>query len=697
MAQQKMSVQLLDSAPPRIRFGDKTAAVNVLDRATLMQLELLLDQLEQAPPPLLLLDSALPHCFIAGADIREIEAVTNANEASQLVQQGQAICQRFHTLPSITIAIISGSCMGGGLELALACDYIIAVQHHATKLGLPEVKIGIHPGFGGCVRLPQRVGWPQAVTMITTGMAVDDKRANNIGLSDITCHAGAVDRAVALLQSRGKRSSTVPQPWWFRVWPVRQLFFILAERKMAQQFSHVDVATCYPALPAALKLLREIYGMNDGLALAREAESLAKLAESSACKHLIRCFFLGQSLKSKPANTTLPKQSTVAVYGAGIMGHGIAWVASKGGRVDLHDMAAAPLSRAMAALTKIDRSHGKRIEQLRPALDDSGLAQCGVVIEAVLESIEVKQALWQRIEPLVADDTLLLSNTSSLSISEQQQGVTHPERLAGLHFFNPAPKMPLVEIIAGEKTSSATIEKVRKLAISWGKFPVVVADQPGFLVNRCLLPYIGAAFTLLSAGESVQRIDSALKCYGMPMGALELADRIGLDICLHVGTQLEQAFGARMAVPDWLQTVVDDGILGKKSGAGFYNFTTKTPTINSAILHYFGGKKPAEKAFDANMEKGDASGMGNQQIVDRCLLPLITEALRCLQEKVVSSADQLDAAMIFGIGYPPFRGGPLHDFSNHHNHAELLLQAQHWQLDDTDILQQWIEQQKDKT
>jgi len=688
-----MSVQLLDSTPPRIRFGDDATQVNLLDRTTLTQLAQLLDQLEQAPPPLLVLDSALPHCFIAGADIHEIEAVNNASEANQLVQQGQAICQRFHALPSITIAVISGSCMGGGLELALACDYIIAVQHHATKLGLPEVKIGIHPGFGGCLRLPQRVGWPQAITMITTGMAVDGRRAQKIGVADITCHAGAVDRALTLLQSRGKRRAMPPQPWWFRLWPVRQLFFLLAERKMAQQFPHLDLASCYPALPAVLKLLRELYGMSDGLALAREAESLANLAETSASKHLIRCFFLGQALKSKPANTTLPKRSQVAVYGAGVMGHGIAWVASKRARVDLHDVAAAPLGRAMQALAKRDRSHGKRLQQLRPTLDDSGLAQCGVVIEAVLESIEVKQALWQRIEPLVADDTLLLSNTSSLSIGAQQQGLAHPERLAGLHFFNPAPKMPLVEIIAGKKTAATTIDQVRKLAISWGKYPVVVADRPGFLVNRCLLPYIGAAFALLSAGESVQRIDSALKCYGMPMGALELADRIGLDICLHVGSQLEQAFGARMAVPAWLKAMVSDGILGKKSGAGFYQFTEKTPSINSAVCHYFGGSKPAEKEFDANMKQENASGMENQQIVQRCLLPLIIESLRCLQEEVVSSADQLDAAMIFGIGYPPFKGGPLHDFSNHHNHAELLLQAQQWQLDGTDILQQWIEQQ----
>jgi len=685
-----MSVQLLATTPPRLRFGDDNTRVNVLDRTTLAQLEQALDQLEQAPPPLLLIDSLLAHCFIAGADIHELEAVADAATANQLAQRGQAVCQRLHQLASVTIVVVSGSCMGGGLELSLACDYIIAVQHDSTKLGLPEVKIGIHPGFGGCLRLPQRVGWPQAVTMITTGMAVNANHAVRIGLADIACHAGAVDRAVELLQSRGKRKAASPQPWWFQIWPVRWLFFLLAERKTQQQFPHLDLDRCYPALPAVLKLLRETYGMSDGLALAREAESLAALAESSVCKHLIRCFFLGNTLKRRAHNVTMPDQPQVAVYGAGVMGHGIAWVASKYDRVDLHDVAASPLSKALLALAKLDRSHGQRLMQLRPALDDSGLAHCGVVIEAVPESIEAKRALWQRIEPLVADDTLLLSNTSSLSISEQQQGLAHPERLAGLHFFNPAPKMPLVEIIAGEHTTSATIDQVRQLAIGWGKYPVVVADRPGFLVNRCLLPYISAAFALLSSGESPQHIDGALKCYGMPMGALELADRIGLDICLHVGTQLEQAFGARMAVPDWLTTMVNDGLLGKKSGAGFYHFSGKSPTTNTAANRYFGGTLPAEKEFNANMNNGKTTAMESNRIVQRCLLPLVIEALHCLQEKVVNDHDQLDGAMIFGIGYPPFRGGPLHDFGNHHNHADLLQQATSWQLDGTELLQQWL-------
>ncbi len=681
-----MSLRLIEAEgqPPRLRFGQEDDGVNLLDRETMTQLEAALDRLEAAPPPLLLIDSALPHCFIAGADIREIEAVTDAGDAALLAQRGQAICQRLHALSSVTIAIVSGACMGGGLELALACDYIVAVDHPATSLGLPETKIGIHPGFGGCLRLPKRVGWPQAVSMILAGTTVDGRKARRLGLVDLCCRSGAVERAVAHLRRQGKRPAATVQPWWFRLWPARRLFFLIAERRLRQRFSHLDLEACYPALPATLRLLREIYGMSDGLALAREAESLAHLACKSPCKHLVRTFFLGNALKKRSDQGDDAPKKPVAVYGAGVMGHGIAWVASRKVDVDLHDVAMPPLARALRKLSGLDRSKGARLRRLRPVLDDSGLTRCGAVIEAVVESLDAKQELWRRIEPLVAEDALLLSNTSSLSITQQQAGLAHPERLAGLHFFNPAPKMPLVEVIAGEETAPEVVARVRALAISWGKHPVVVADRPGFLVNRCLLPYIGAAFALLGEGQRVQHIDGALKRYGMPMGALELADRIGLDICLHVGKRLEDAFGARMAVPGWLQEMVDDAILGEKSGAGFYRFSGEVPLPNAEVARRFGASDGARE-FDANMS--DEQAMAADDIVMRCLLPLVIEALRCLDEAVVADRDQLDAAMIFGIGYPPFRGGPLHDFANHHERALLLERAQAWALDGAALLE----------
>ncbi|RMH52312.1 MAG: fatty oxidation complex subunit alpha [Zetaproteobacteria bacterium] len=680
-----MTVALIDGDPPRLRFSS-TDGPNLLDGATMEALEGLLDRLEADPPELLCIDSADPRCFLAGADIHEIEAVGSADQAEALAQRGQAICQRLHALPSTTIAIVSGSCLGGGLELALACDYIVALEHPATRLGLPEVKIGIHPGFGGCLRLPQRVGWPQAVAMISSGRTLDPRQARRIGLADCTCRAGAVERAIAQLAARGKRRQQPPAPWWFRLWPARRLFFLIAERRLAARFPHLDLEQSYPALPALLSLMGEIYGMSDGLALAREAESLGRLACKSPCKHLVRAFFLGNRLKKLEGPRPEPP-AQVAVYGAGVMGHGIAWVASKAGRVDLHDLTPPALGRALKQLARLDRTGGRRLERIRPACDDSGLAACSVVIEAVVEDLEAKQALWRRIEPLVAEDALLLSNTSSLPISDQQQALAHPERMAGLHFFNPAPKMPLVEVIAGAATAPETIERVRRLAVAWGKYPVVVADRPGFLVNRCLLPMIGAAFALIEAGEQPQHIDGALKRYGMPMGALELADRVGLDICLHVGDELGAAWGARMAPPDWLRAMVEGGLLGKKQGGGFYRFPAgRPPQPNPAAAGYYGGRASIEREFDANMA-ARRPPMAGEEIVARCLLPLVIEALRCLDEGIVADRDTLDGAMLYGIGYPPFRGGPLHDFANHHDRARLQQQAEAWGLDGAPLLE----------
>ncbi|MDX8409355.1 MAG: 3-hydroxyacyl-CoA dehydrogenase NAD-binding domain-containing protein [Mariprofundales bacterium] len=680
-----MTVQLLrEAGQARLRFDRSDKPVNLMDGATMASLAMLLDQLEADPPAVLVVESGKPNCFVAGADVAAIEAVTDADTAAALAQQGQAICHRLQQLPSISIAVVSGACMGGGLELALACDRILTVERASTKLALPEVKIGIHPGFGGCVRLPGRVGWPQAVRMIASGASCDGKRAMRIGLADLCCRPGQEQAAISRLTQQGKRPSAVTTPWWFALWPALRIFFHLANRKLRQRFPHLDLEASYPALPALLQLLQEIYGMSEGLALAREAESLGKLAYSDSSKHLIRAFFLGNGLKKHTA-PAMAGDRHCAVYGGGVMGHGIAWVASRSGSVDLHEVAAEPLAKALSTLAKFDRTGGKRLAKIRPTLRDDGLHRAGVVIEAVLESLAVKQDLWQRIEPLVAEDALLLSNTSALAISDQQQGLAHPGRLAGLHFFNPAPKMPLVEVIAGKQTSPETIERVKQLAVRWGKFPVVVADAPGFLVNRCLMPLMAAAFRLLQAGQTAPHIDGALKCYGMPMGALELADTVGLDICHHVGKQLSDAFGARMAIPDWFARMVDDGLLGKKGKSGFYDWGGKQPVANPAACAYWDGAPAIDHEFDANLTDGRAA-MAADQVVLACLLPMLIEALRCLEEKVVADADQLDAAMIYGIGYPAFRGGLLHDFAHHHRLEDLQQAAQRLNFDGAELL-----------
>jgi len=651
----------------RLCFARKDKSVNVLDLACMKELEKHLDALEQDSPRILVLESAMPGCFIAGADISLIQSVSDCDEAERLAERGQAVCRRIEDLPAVSIALVRGACMGGGLEIALACDHIVAIHDAKTQLGLPEIKIGIHPGFGGCVRLPRRIGWPKAVEMILTGRSVDAKRARRLGLASIACHAEQGDDAVRYLADKGKVSRKGVNPWWMRLWPVRALFFQQVEKRALARFRHLDIEEAYPAVPAAIALLRSLIGLADGQAYAREAESLGRLAVTPACKNLIRVFFIGDALKKQAAAKEGREKAAAirhcAIYGGGVMGSGIAWVAAKTTTVDLHEVSEEALGRGMQNIARLAKRDPKRMRRIRPVLDHSGLKDAEVVIEAVLEELPVKRALWAEVEKHVPEDALLLTNTSSLSVTDMQKGAMHPGRIAGMHFFNPAPKMPLVEIVAGKKTSGHAVQLATALAVRWGKFPVVTADSPGFLVNRCLMPYMAAALRLLETGQKVAHVDGALKNFGMPMGAFELADNVGLDICMHVGTHLGDAFGERFVMPTWFARMVRDGLLGVKSGSGFFTYEGKKKQgVNDSLSRYLSVQPNEATGTDADIGAGGAA-MTDAEIVDACLIPMLLEALACLNEKVVEDAGHLDAAMVYGIGFPPFRGGLLHYFS----------------------------------
>ncbi|MFC1545796.1 3-hydroxyacyl-CoA dehydrogenase NAD-binding domain-containing protein [Pseudomonadota bacterium] len=653
----------------RLHLSRSDKSVNVLDELCISQLETHLDALEKSTPELLVIESGMSDCFIAGADLAIIRAVENSDAATRLAERGQAICRRIELLSSPSIAVVDGACMGGGLELAMSCDHIVAVHGEKTSLGLPEIKIGIHPGFGGCVRLPKRVGWPKAIEMILTGRPVDARRAKRIGLAELACHSEQVSDAIRHLAGIGKAERDRIEPWWFRLWPVRKFFFYKVREKALARFKHLNIEEAYPSVPGAIDLLEDIYGMSDGLAYAREAESLGKFAVTSTCKNLIRVFFLGEALKKqemvKKGKVAAAALSRTAVYGAGAMGGGIGWVATRTGEVDLHEVSSEALGRGMGLLSKLSKRDPVRLQRIRPVLDASGLGSCDVVIEAVLENIDIKKQLWADVESEVSKDTLLLTNTSSLSVTDQQAGLKHPGRVAGLHFFNPAPKMPLVEVIAGAKSTKKSLQTTAALAVRWGKFPVVVADRPGFLVNRCLMPFMSAALHLLEGGQKLEHIDGALKNFGLPMGAIELADRVGLDICHHVGSHLSESYGDRMSMPDWFDRMVDDGLLGAKSGSGFYLYEKeKRKGVNEALSSYLTGLKTEEKEFDANLSDNNRV-MSDEEIVNASLVPMLIEALACLSEGVVDSAEHLDAAMVYGIGFPPFRGGLLNHFSGY--------------------------------
>jgi len=656
-----------DGGLARLHFERSDRSVNVLDEHCIENLERHLDGLEKEPPDMLVLESGMPGCFIAGADLDVIAAVVDASAATRLAERGQALCRRIENLSSVSLALVQGACMGGGLEVALACDYIVAVEGEKTSLALPEIKIGIHPGFGGCVRLPKRVGWVKAVEMILSGRALDAKKAKRAGLAALACAPEQTMDAIAHLAAKGKAIRRRPSPWWLYLWPAKALFFQQVEKRALSRFKYLDIESAYPAVPATIALLKEIVGMSDGLALAREAESLGRLAVTPTCKNLIRVFHLGEGLKKQEAakrgRAAASAMEHAAIYGAGVMGSGIAWVAAKTTDVDLHDVAPEAISRGLKSLSKLAERDPRRLGRIRPALDASGLSDVDVVIEAVLEDIEVKRQLWQELGNKVPKHALLLSNTSSLSITEMQEGQRHAERIAGLHFFNPAPKMPLVEVVAGERTSKKTLDATCALAAAWGKYPVVVADRPGFLVNRCLMPFMVAALRLVEGGQKVTHVDGALKNFGMPMGAIELADRVGLDICLHVGRHLGECLGERYAMPSWFATMVKEGMLGEKSGAGFFLYEHgKQKEANPALKNYLaaGEVRGAESDADLGTARMD---MTDAEIVDASLLPMLVEALACLSEGIVDSPEHMEAAFIYGIGFPPFRGGPLRYFA----------------------------------
>jgi len=490
-------------------------------------------------------------------------------------------------------------------------------------------------------------------------------------LVDLVCYREKIEDGILYLARRGKRRFSGMQPWWMRLWPARAIFFAVMRNKALQRLKHLDVEEAYPAVPATIRVLSKVAGLAEGQAYAMEAASLGRLAVTPTCANLIRVFHLGQALQKQEAvkkgRERAGQIDCGAVFGAGVMGSGIAWVAAKGVQVDLHDVSDKALARGLTLLASLAGREAGRMAHIRPALDKSGLEHCQMVIEAVLEEMEVKNSLWQEVSGRVSRDTLLLSNTSSLSITEMQRAVKYPGRMAGMHFFNPAPKMPLVEVIAGEKTTQKTLQTVAALAASWGKYPVLVADRPGFLVNRCLMPYMAAAFALLrpqqGGGQSVEHVDGALKQFGMPMGAFELADRVGLDICRHVAEHLSAEFGSQQALPDWFAAMVGDGLLGERPGSGLFLWKDgKQGGLNQALSSYIPTAMRAEKEGDASISDA-LPPMAAMDVVDACLLPMLVEALACLQEEIVQSAEHLDAAMVFGIGFPPFRGGLLHHYS----------------------------------
>jgi len=611
--------------------------VNTLSSEVLHEFEQILHPLEQQTPAGVVILSKKASGFIAGADVKEFRDRTDDEETFTYIQYCQSLFDRLEALPCPTVALIHGFCMGGGTELALACRYRIAVDDASTSIGLPEIKLGIHPGYGGTVRSIRLLGVLTAMDMMLTGRAFSARSSLKIGLLDYIVPQRHFENAASTIikekpaPKKKKWQHTLMQYRWLRPLIARQL------RKNVRQKVHEDN---YPA-PYALIDLWEHYA-DSNMMMIQEARSVARLMKTKTAQNLIRVFFLQAAMKEY-GKVVKFKAKHVHVIGAGIMGGDIAaWCALKGLTVTLQDQSPERIAPAIKRAAKLFSKKLKQRRLITAAMDRLipdpmayGLAKADVVIEAIFEDLEVKQQLFTEIESIVSTDTLLCTNTSSIPLQELSECLQNPARLVGLHFFNPVDRMQLIEIVHADNTDPSIIGKASAFAVQISRLPLKVKSSPGFLVNRVLMPYLLEAAYMVQEGIDPASIDKAAICFGMPMGPVELADKVGLDICLSVAEILSQRLGGR--IPDILNDLVSSDKLGVKTGQGFYR--------------YHKGKPVKHKVKD-----NDAQQL---LIKDRLILRFLNEAVTCLREGIIDNEDMLDAGIIFGTGFAPFTGGPI--------------------------------------
>jgi 3-hydroxyacyl-CoA dehydrogenase/enoyl-CoA hydratase/carnithine racemase len=652
-----------------VTFDLPGKGANLLSRSVLDELSELMDTLEARRDLAgLVIRSGKPGMFIAGADIREFVAAQGAprEEIVAVCRRGQSLLARLSRCPFVTVAAIEGVCVGGGAELAIWCDRRILADHPRTEIGFPEVKLGLFPGWGGTVRLPRLVGLAPAVELITGGESLPPRAALALGLADDVVPPERLGEA-ALAQVRlDQASGAFQRDRQRRLMPLNleptELAFLGATASAVIQ---QQTQGHYPAPQAALELMLQTCQLPVEEALRKEAEGMAELFGTPVNAALLNVFFLTDRNK-RDTGLDLPgvaprPVASVGVVGSGIMGSGIAAAVLKRKLpVALTDAQAEALARgARQALEEAayDRqAKGPTLEKtlelvphLRITTGDEEIARCDLVIEAIVEKEEAKKALYARLEPKLAPEAILASNTSTIPIRRLAADLARPERFCGLHFFNPVRRMKLVEVIRGPQTSDETVATAVAFAKSIGKMPVVVGDGPGFLVNRLLFPYMNEAIELLCEGASIEAIDRAATAFGMPMGPLALYDLVGLDTAVYAGIVMYQAFPDRVISSPLVPAMVKQGRLGQKSGRGFYRYTNKRgraqpdPDLEPLLATYRRG----ERRFS------------REELIDRLFLPMLLEATRMLQERIVRDVRDVDLGLIFGLGFPAFQGGLL--------------------------------------
>lgn len=614
------------------------ASANALSGPVLQELHKILREIRAKAPAGVVFCSGKADMFIMGADINEFTRIFSKEEAFELVRRGQGVIDEIEALSIPTVSLIDGFALGGGLELALACDYRLAVSSDKPILGLPEVQLGIHPGFGGTVRSIRLIGARAAMPLMLTGKQIRTDKALKLGLLDGIENSIDAARMAAkkLIEKRPARRRASLMDRILNLAPARALL----AGQMVKQVARKARRAHYPAPYAIIELWRR-YGGKGPEAMEAEAHSIAELIVSDTSRSLVRVFFLQNSMK-RQGEANGPRINNVHVVGAGVMGGDIAaWCAYRGLNVSLQDREEKYITPALdrardfylKRLKKEDKV-SEVMQRLKSDVAGDGARDADLIIEAIYENLEAKKTLYADLESKMKPGAILATNTSSIKLEQLRVDLRNPDQLIGLHFFNPVAQLPLVEVIKTASTDRAALNTGHQFVKQISKTPLECLSSPGFLVNRILAPYMGEAMHLAKEGVALSDIDAAAEHFGMPMGPVELADSVGLDVALHVSKILAEAYDTPVSAE--LEAMVDAGNCGRKSGQGFYKWSD-----GRAV-------KPAR-----------SSGSVPDDLQDRLILPMINEAVACLDEGVVATEEMLDGGVIFGTGFAPFRGGPI--------------------------------------
>ena len=651
-----------------LRLDDPAKKVNTLSMRLFDWFERQVAHLERERPEGLVIYSGKPDGFVAGADLEEMLAVSDPGAILEILERGHALMERLAALPFPTVAAIHGACLGGGLELALACKRRVATEHPKTKLGLPEVQLGLIPGLGGTQRLPRLIGVPDALDLILTGRQVDARKARRLGLVDDTCHPSdlrtAAERA---LRERGGAKKAPRKPIASRAGNF--LSGTLLGGKLVWDKARAGVMEKtgghYPAPLVAIDVVREGMKLPLRRALDLEAGAFSELVVSDVAKNLISIFFAKNEVEARAGKIARAARpvGTVGVLGAGFMGAGIAQVlAQKGTAIVLKDKDLAGVGRGFAFAQKELRERVKRrrsteaeakrdLGRILPTIEYEALRGADFVVEAVFEDLAVKHAVLRETEAVAPEGLIFASNTSAIPISRIAEASRRSERVVGMHFFSPVAKMPLLEIIRHPGTSEETLATTVELGRRMGKTVIVVGDGPGFFTSRVLGAMLNEAAWMLAAGADIEKVDRAMTRWGWPVGPFALLDEVGLDVAKHAGGVVQEALGNRVAPPPVFEKMIADRRLGRKGKLGFY-------------LYEEGKKGKTSKRVDPavyTLLGWQETAVPDDEVVERCWLQMLNETARCMEEGIITNPADVDIGVIFGFGFPPFRGGLLRE------------------------------------